>query len=55
MKRKLAAFIILICIFSSLNGCVYSHNYDREGKEMSESQVYEKVDEIIDRIKNGFD
>lgn len=52
MKKKILTIILLICIAGTLNGCIYSHNYDKDGNEMSESEVKEKIDEIKDEIKN---
>lgn len=52
MKNKALTIILLFCIFISLNGCVYSHNYDNDGNEMNESEVNAKIDEIINEIKD---
>lgn len=50
--KKLLAFILLVCITCSLNGCVYSHNYDKDGNEISESEAKEIINTIIDEISD---
>ena len=35
-----------------LSGCIYSHNYDKNGNGMDREQVEETIDDTIENIKD---
>ena len=49
MRNLLLAILVLSTL--ALSGCIYSHNYDKDGNEMNKEQVNEAVDDIRERIE----
>ena len=50
MKKVKICFVLLL-VLCLLSGCVYAHNYDKEGNEMKKSEVQEAVESIKENIK----
>lgn len=50
MKKNIIT-ILVICTALLISGCIYSNNYDENGREMSEEQVNEHAYSIADNIK----
>lgn len=50
VKSSKILLITLVCSLS-MSGCVYSHNYDKNGNEMSKEQVEETLENIREDIK----
>ncbi|MBC5687407.1 hypothetical protein H8S37_00460 [Mediterraneibacter sp. NSJ-55] len=50
MKKVKICFVLLL-VFCLLSGCVYSHNYDKEGNEMNKSEIQEAVESMKEDIK----
>ena len=55
MKRRISVLLLCLCMMWGLGGCIYSHNYDENGNEMSEEDVRETIDSIKDDIKEEID
>ena len=44
--RKYAMILLIAGSILFTSGCVYSHNYDENGNEMTEDEVNEAIDDI---------
>ena len=55
IMKKIILVFLAIGMILSVSGCVYSHNYDKNGNEMNEEQVKEHIDDVKDNIKNQID
>ena len=53
--RKYAMILLLAGSILFTSGCVYSHNYDENGNEMTEDEVNEAIDDIKENVKNDID
>ena len=53
--RKYAMILLLAGSILYTSGCVYSHNYDENGNEMTEDEVNEAIDDIKENVKNDID
>ena len=50
--RKYAMILLIAGSILFTSGCVYSHNYDENGNEMTEDEVNEAIDDIKENVKN---
>ena len=54
--RKMLCILAIIAgtalVSPFLSGCIYSHNYDKNGNEMDREQVEETIDDTIENIKD---
>ena len=53
-KWKRACLLTLTLVIPFLSGCIYSHNYDKDGNEMNREQVEETIENIKDDVQNNF-
>ena len=53
-KWKRACLLTLSFVVPFLSGCIYSHNYDKDGNEMDREQVEETIENIKDDVQNNF-
>ena len=51
-KWKKLFLLTLTLVMPFLSGCIYSHNYDKNGNEMDREQVEETIDDTIENIKD---
>ena len=47
-KWKRLFLLTLTLVMPFLSGCIYSHNYDKNGNEMDQEQVEEAIENIKD-------
>ena len=53
MKSKKALLLAALALWAPLMmGCVYAHNYDENGNEMSQEQVEEAVQNIQESVED---
>lgn len=48
-------FAVLVSSVLLMSGCIYSHNYDADGNEMSKEEVEETVKELEKELKDEID
>ncbi len=53
-KWKRTCLLTLALVVPFLSGCIYSHNYDKDGNEMDREQVEETIENIKDDVQNNF-
>lgn len=53
-KWKRTCLLALTLVVPFLSGCIYSHNYDKDGNEMDREQVEETIENIKDDVQNNF-
>ena len=53
-KWNLTCLLTLTLVVPFLSGCIYSHNYDKDGNEMDREQVEETIENIKDDVQNNF-
>lgn len=51
-KWKRLFLLTLTLVMPFLSGCIYSHNYDKNGNEMDQVQVEEAIENTIENIKD---
>ena len=51
-KSKRLFLLTLTLVMPFLSGCIYSHNYDKNGNEMDQEQVEEAIENTIENIKD---
>ena len=51
-KWKRLFLLTLTLVIPFLSGCIYSHNYDKNGNEMDQEQVEEAIENTIENIKD---
>ncbi len=53
-KWKRTCLLTLTLVVPFLSGCIYSHNYDKDGNEMDREQVEETIENTKDDVQNNF-
>ena len=53
-KWKRTCLRTLTLVVPFLSGCIYSHNYDKDGNEMDREQVEETIENIKYDVQNNF-
>ena len=51
-KWKRLFLLTLTLVMPLLSGCIYSHNYDKNGNEIDLEQVEEAIENTIENIKD---